>query len=441
MINQGQLSHGNKHYAIDALRMMGEYGRSKGVRVGVETRGNGRGRRRPGRRRTCGTGCRRAGVRRLADRRALVHQPRPRARGGGRGTNPAGPPPLTVVPAWVLLSEVIKESGTYANVDMGNVGAQTEGELFAALRTLIPMTTGNTHTRVNQYLGPGVGRQVHDPEPGIHRSVLDRDQRPRRRPQHLQHRARFFALGRGASPPRTPQDAVTSFVRAPASEASGIPNSALILNYQRSSALTPSLSGYCTVNQPPREFIRVPQERLRSFVSAAGQRVGLPIDKAELLAMLLVENDLRGVFSHGTTQIATYAILMRDGKLNPEPDVRVIKETPVSVIVDGDGGLGYFPSYEGTQLVIAKAKQAGIAVMLSRNHGHFGAAGIYARMTLGHDLLCYVTSGHQLLLNAGQPIYDAAGGSPMAFTAPTDGGGTGRARLWSDARSVRPAAR
>ena len=147
---------------------------------------------------------------------------------------------------------------------------------------------------------------------------------------------------------------------------------------------------------------------MRSFVSAAGQQVGLPFDKAELLAMLLVENDLRGVFSHGTTQIATYAMLMRDGKLNPKPDVRVIKETPVSLIVDGDGGLGYFPSYEGTQLVIAKAKQAGIAVMLSRNHGHFGAAGIYARMTLGHDLLCYVTSGHQLHLTPGQPIYDAA---------------------------------
>ena len=133
-----------------------------------------------------------------------------------------------------------------------------------------------------------------------------------------------------------------------------------------------------------------------------------------------MDNDLRGVCSHGTTQIATYARLMRDGKLNPTPDVRVVKETAVSLMLDGDGGLGYFPSYEGTRLVVEKAKDAGIAVMLTRNHGHFGAAGIYARQALGHDLLCYVTSGHQLLLKPGLPIYDAAGGSPMAFTAPTD---------------------
>src|SRR6185503_2473199 len=105
---------------------------------------------------------------------------------------------------------------------------------------------------------------------------------------------------------------------------------------------------------------------------------------------------------------------------NPKPNVHVVKETAVSLLVDGDGGLGYFPAYEGTALVVEKAKQSGIAVMCTRNHGHFGAAGIYARQALGHDLLCYVTSGHQLLLDPGKPIYDAAGGSPMAFTAPGD---------------------
>ena len=174
------------------------------------------------------------------------------------------------------------------------------------------------------------------------------------------------------------------------------------------------------MNTPPKDSILVPHSKLCDFVVSASCAVGLPADKANLLAQLLVDNDLRGVCSHGSTQIATYARLMRDGKLNPKPDVRVVKETAVSIVVDGDGGLGYFPSHEGTRLVIEKAKDAGIAVMLTRNHGHFGAAGIYARQALGHDVLCYVTSGHQLLLKAGHPIYDAAGGSPMAFTAPTD---------------------
>ncbi len=172
------------------------------------------------------------------------------------------------------------------------------------------------------------------------------------------------------------------------------------------------------MNLPPDKHINVPHQKLQAFVSQLGQTVGLPIDKADLLAEILVTNDLRGVFSHGSTQMATYARLLRDGILNQQPNVHVAKETPVSVLVDGDGGLGYFASHKATQLLIEKAKSQGIAIALTRNHGHFGAAGIYSRMTLPHDLLCYVTSGHQLQLQAGQPIFDAAGGSPMSFSAP-----------------------
>ncbi len=173
------------------------------------------------------------------------------------------------------------------------------------------------------------------------------------------------------------------------------------------------------MNQPPETSIPVPYSELHAFVSAALRSVGLPHEKAELLATLLSENDLRGVFSHGTQQVATYARLMRDGTLNANPEPHLVRETPVSLLMDGDGGLGYFPAYDGTLRLIEKAKAQGIAVLMTRNHGHFGAAGLYSRLTLEHDLLSFVTSGVQLELRAGDPIYDAAGGSPMSFSAPT----------------------
>ena len=173
------------------------------------------------------------------------------------------------------------------------------------------------------------------------------------------------------------------------------------------------------MNLPPKESVRVAHESLRTFIAQAGQAVGLPQTKAGLLAGLLVANDLRGVFSHGTQQMAAYAMVMRDGKLNANPQIHTVRETPVSVLVDGDGGLGYFPAYDGTLALMDKVRSQGIGVLVTRNHGHFGAAGIYARLTLAHDLLCFVTSGHQLNLSPGQPIYNAAGGSPMSFSAPT----------------------
>jgi LDH2 family malate/lactate/ureidoglycolate dehydrogenase len=172
------------------------------------------------------------------------------------------------------------------------------------------------------------------------------------------------------------------------------------------------------INLPPDTFVLVPHADLRAFVGEAVQRAGLDSERSDLLAGLLVGNDLRGVFSHGTRQAARYARAMRDGRLNPSPDVHVIRETPASVVVDGDGGLGYFPMMEGTRRAIEKARSNGIAVMQTRNHGHIGAAGIYSRMTLEHDLLTFVTGGNQKDLEPGQPVYSPAVGSPMSFSAP-----------------------
>ena len=172
------------------------------------------------------------------------------------------------------------------------------------------------------------------------------------------------------------------------------------------------------MNLPPETSVPVTSQDMQSFITQAGQAVGLPADKAEFLAQRLVEKDLRGVFSHGSERMPIYVRQFRGGELNPDPRVRIVQETAVSLIVDGDGGLGYYPAYEGTLALVEKAKQSGIAVLLTRNHGHIGAAGIYARLTLPHDLLCFVTSGHQLGLTSGRPIFDAAGGSPFSFSAP-----------------------
>jgi LDH2 family malate/lactate/ureidoglycolate dehydrogenase len=174
------------------------------------------------------------------------------------------------------------------------------------------------------------------------------------------------------------------------------------------------------MNRPPETFIRVSHRDLQAFVSRAAQTVGVPQEKAELLAEMLTACDLRGNVSHGTRQIARYARWMRDREINPDPNVHVVKETRVSLVVDGDGGLGYFPMVEGTKRAIEKAKAEGIAVVLTRNHGHFGAAGLYSRMPLEHDLLTLVTEGFRPNLAPGMPVYLSAGGCPpISFSAPS----------------------
>jgi LDH2 family malate/lactate/ureidoglycolate dehydrogenase len=174
------------------------------------------------------------------------------------------------------------------------------------------------------------------------------------------------------------------------------------------------------MNTPPVDFTPVFAEPLRRFVQSVFESVAVPTDKAQFLSECLIINDLRGVFSHGTRQTTNYVRHFTEKELNPDPQVTVLNDSPATMVVDGGGGLGYFPAQALVTHLIPKAQQIGIAAGVTRNHGHIGAAGIYARLPLEQDLFCYVTSGHQLHLSPEVSMLNAAGGSPMAFGLPTE---------------------
>ena len=87
-----------------------------------------------------------------------------------------------------------------------------------------------------------------------------------------------------------------------------------------------------------------------------------------------------------------------------------------------------------TEKVIEKAAEMGMAVGVSRKHNHFGAAGIYTRMMLEHDLICFSTSGHQLKLEPGDPLIRARWWVAHVL-CDTDGDGTSiRTGVWCHSR-------
>src|SRR5260370_4867964 len=71
---------------------------------------------------------------------------------------------------------------------------------------------------------------------------------------------------------------------------------------------------------------------------------GMPEDNAEATADILSWADLHGVDSHGMSMIPGYDRLRRSGRANMKAQPRIIKETPVSALVDRDGGLGLGPA-------------------------------------------------------------------------------------------------
>ena len=160
------------------------------------------------------------------------------------------------------------------------------------------------------------------------------------------------------------------------------------------------------MNQPPKESTLIPAHDLRAFAAAALKAAGLRPDHAEQLGELLTNGDLRGVRSHGVRQLGSYCPSLRDGQLNPNPELAVLKDTDNAVLVGGDGGLGYAPMMEATARAIPKARKRGVAVAASCQHGHYGSAGHYVRRALQDGCCAFSVQGHTLHFGKPNPDPD-----------------------------------
>jgi LDH2 family malate/lactate/ureidoglycolate dehydrogenase len=173
-----------------------------------------------------------------------------------------------------------------------------------------------------------------------------------------------------------------------------------------------------TMNAPPKESIRVDADLLAAFVTSCLENAGLRQAEAKQIGQLLSSNDLRGVFSHGTRQVRSYVSHFKNGRLNPAPEVCILNESPTTMVFDGDGSLGYFAAHKAARAVVPKAKEMGVAIAVTRNHGHIGAAGLYSRIVMEEGLIGYVTSGAQMHLQPERLMLGAGGGSPHSFGIP-----------------------
>ena len=172
-------------------------------------------------------------------------------------------------------------------------------------------------------------------------------------------------------------------------------------------------------NSHPDRGIRVPYRVMEKYVRVLFLAVGMAEAHAQHMAVTLTANDLRCVFSHGTRQVRDYLAEMKNGHTNPRPHVTVVSATAATAVIDGDGGLGYFPSHLGMEMAIEKALNVGVGAVTTRNHFHFGAAGNYSRMALAHDCIGMALSSHRYRPRRDATVLSASGGSPISIAVPS----------------------
>lgn len=131
---------------------------------------------------------------------------------------------------------------------------------------------------------------------------------------------------------------------------------------------------------------RIPQSRIETFTSDILEAQGVSHAHAAITAARMVEADLRGRSGHGVIRLEAYSKRIQAGGYNLNPDIRSIKETSVSALIDGDNGFGQVVMTTAAQLCLDKAEEHGIGWVGTVHSNHAGAAGIYPAMAIRRGL-------------------------------------------------------
>ncbi len=157
---------------------------------------------------------------------------------------------------------------------------------------------------------------------------------------------------------------------------------------------------------------------LNDFCVQVFQKMGVSEEDARITTNVLITADLRGIHSHGVARLRRYVQGIRDGMMIPQPDVKVMTETPVTALIDAGGGLGQPVSHRAMESAIQKAKEYGAGFVTVRNSNHYGIAGYYAMMALEHDCIGISMTNAAVLVVPTFGRDSMLGTNPIAVAAP-----------------------
>ena len=170
-----------------------------------------------------------------------------------------------------------------------------------------------------------------------------------------------------------------------------------------------------------QDTVRVEEAPLRSTVSAIFRKMAVPDEDARIAADVLVSADLRGVDTHGVSNLLRqYVQRYREGALNPRPQIRVLRESLSAATVDSDNGLGIITTPKAMDIAVAKARKTGVGMVTMTNGKHLGMAAYHAMIPLKHDMIgvCMTSCPPTVVPTFGS--IPRLGTNPIALAAPAD---------------------
>ncbi|MFN8532918.1 MAG: Ldh family oxidoreductase [Dehalococcoidia bacterium] len=161
---------------------------------------------------------------------------------------------------------------------------------------------------------------------------------------------------------------------------------------------------------------------LRSLLEQALATFGVAKGHAEAIAEVLLDAEMRGYDDHGVYFLKELATWYRSGAMNPNPNIQVLRETPTSLLLDGDKGCAVVASHRAMAWSVKQARTHGLASAAIQNSGHFVAAAPYVTAAAKAGFIGLTAANVTPLMPPPGGKTRTLGTNPLAFAAPTGEG-------------------
>ena len=172
---------------------------------------------------------------------------------------------------------------------------------------------------------------------------------------------------------------------------------------------------------PSDVAVHVDVDHMHATVTDIFLKMGMPANEAEIGAEVLVYADIRGIETHGVSNmLRRYVESFGEGGINPTPKPKIIREMPAAATLDCDKGHGLVVGPMAMGMAIERAKIYGIGSITANNGVHFGAAAYHAAMAIPHGMIgvSMTTGGMQVLpVDGAKPMF---GLNPISVAVPTN---------------------
>ena len=163
---------------------------------------------------------------------------------------------------------------------------------------------------------------------------------------------------------------------------------------------------------------RVSAEDLHRQLSMIFQAVETPENHADIAAKVLVSASVRGVDTHGVSQVIRYSEAIESGFFTVPQETTVITESETTALLSAGNGIGLVSAYEGMEIAIRKAQEYGLGMVSIRDGHHVGMVAYYAMMALEHDMIGMSMTTATPSVRPALGAKKMLGTNPIGFAAP-----------------------